>query len=45
MQLHNQKVNWILDADITSLFDEIEHEWMLIFLGHRIADPRLLGLI
>lgn len=38
-------MNWILDADITSFFDEIDHEWMLMFLGHRIADWRLLGLI
>ena len=43
--LKSQKVNWILDADITSFFDEIDHEWMLMFLGHRIADRRLLGLI
>ena len=43
--LQGQKVNWILDADITSFFDEIDHEWMLMFLGHRIADRRLLGLI
>lgn len=43
--LKSQKVNWILDANITSFFDEIDHEWMLMFLGHRIADRRLLGLI
>jgi len=43
--LKSQKVNWILDADITSFFDEIDHDWMLRFLGHRIADRRLLGLV
>ncbi len=43
--LNSQKVNWILDADITSFFDEIDHEWMLMFLGYRIADRRLLGHI
>ncbi|WP_256558222.1 reverse transcriptase domain-containing protein [Pseudomonas sp. S3E12] len=43
--LKGQKVNWMLDADITSFFDEIDHEWMLMFLGHRIADRRLLGFI
>ena len=43
--LKGRKVNWILDADITSFFDEIDHEWMLMFLGHRIAGRRLLGLI
>nr|WP_317850321.1 hypothetical protein [Pseudomonas sp. GL-RE-19] len=25
--LKSQKVNWILDADITSFFDEIDHKW------------------
>lgn len=33
--LKSQTVNWILDADITLFFDEIDHEWMLMFLGHR----------
>jgi len=45
VELKGQKVNWILDADITLSFDEIDHEWMLMFLGHRNADRRLLGLI
>ena len=40
-----RKVNWILDADIRSFFDEIDHEWMLRFLEHRIADDRVVGLI
>ena len=43
--IKSQKVNWILDADITSFFDEIDHDWMLKFLAHRIADQRILGLI
>ena len=43
--LKGQKVNWILDVGITSFFDEIDHEWMLMFLGQRIADRRLLRLI
>lgn len=40
-----RKINWILDADIRSFFDEIDHEWMLRFLEHRVADPRVLRLI
>jgi group II intron reverse transcriptase/maturase len=40
-----RKINWILDADIRSFFDEIDHEWMLRFLGHRIADGRVIRLI
>ena len=40
-----RKVNWILDADIRAFFDEINHEWMLRFLAHRIADKRVIRLI
>ena len=40
-----KKVNWVLDADIRGFYDSIDHEWMLKFLEHRIADRRLLRLI
>ena len=40
-----RKVSWVLDADIRGFFDVISHEWLLKFLGHRIADQRLLRLI
>jgi group II intron reverse transcriptase/maturase len=39
------RVNWVLDADIRGFFDTIAHEWLLKFLEHRIADPRVLRLI
>jgi len=39
------KVNWVLDADIQGFFDTIDHEWLLKFVEHRIADPRILRLI
>jgi RNA-directed DNA polymerase len=35
----------VLDADIRSFFDTIDHEWMMKFMEHRIADQRLLRLI
>ena len=35
----------MLDADIRGFFDAIDHEWMLKFLEHRIADKRVLRLI
>ncbi|WP_268960854.1 reverse transcriptase domain-containing protein, partial [Paraburkholderia kirstenboschensis] len=41
----SRRVNWILDADIRSFFDEIDHEWMLRFLSHRVADRRMIRLI
>ena len=43
--LTRKKVNWVLDADIRGFFDNIDHEWMLKFLQHRIADRRILRLI
>jgi RNA-directed DNA polymerase len=38
-------VNWVLDADIRGFFDAIDHEWLMRFLEHRIADRRILRLI
>jgi group II intron reverse transcriptase/maturase len=40
-----KKVNYVLDADIRGYFDAINHEWMLKFVEHRIADRRVLRLI
>lgn len=40
-----QYVNWVLDADIRSFFDSVDHEWLLRMLAHRVADPRLLRLV
>jgi RNA-directed DNA polymerase len=40
-----RKVNWVLDADIRSFFDTVDHEWMQKFLEHRIGDRRLVRLL
>ena len=36
------KVSWVLDADLRSFFDTIDHGWLLKFVEHRIADKRVL---
>ncbi len=41
----HKRVSWVLDADIQSFFDTIDHGWMQRFLEHRIADRRLVRLI
>ena len=41
----SRKVNWILEVDIRSFFDEVSQNWLLRFLKHRIADPRIIRLI
>jgi RNA-directed DNA polymerase len=43
--LSQRKVNWVLDADIRGFFDAIDHGWLMKFVAHRIADPRILRLI
>lgn len=40
-----KQVGWVLDADIQSFFDTLEHGWLLRFLEHRVADRRVLRLI
>ena len=39
----SRKVNWILDSDIRSFFDEIDHGWMLKFLEHRHCGSQVVG--
>ena len=41
----HRKVNWVLDADIRGFFDNIDHEWLMMFLEYRVADRRILRLI
>ena len=43
--IERRRVNWILDADIRSFFDEISHSWLIKFLEHRIGDRRIIRLI
>jgi RNA-directed DNA polymerase len=40
-----KKVNWVLDLDIRSFFDKIDHDWMIRFVEHRIGDQRMVRLI
>lgn len=39
------KISWVLDADIKSFFDSMDHEWLLKFVKHRIADKSIVNLI
>ena len=39
------EVNWILDADVRSFFDELSQEWLVRFLEHRVGDRRIIRLI
>ena len=43
--IEHKKVNYILDCDIRSFFDNLDKSWLLQFVEHRVADPRILRLI
>jgi RNA-directed DNA polymerase len=40
-----KKVNWIVDLDIRSFFDKLQHAWLVKFVEHRIGDRRIVRLI
>ena len=40
-----KKVNWVLDLDFREFFTSLDHQWLVRFLEHRIADRRVLRLI
>lgn len=40
-----KKINYLIDADIKSFFDTLEHKWLMEFIGLRISDPRFKSLI
>ena len=43
--LVKKKVNYVLDADIQSFFDNLDKTWVIRFIEHRVADRRILRLI
>jgi RNA-directed DNA polymerase len=43
--LEKRYVNYIVDVDIKGFFDNVDHQWMMKFLKHRIADSNFLQII
>src|SRR5882724_3689213 len=43
--INSRRVNFILDADIGSFFDEVSKDWLIRFVEHRIGDKRIIRLI
>ena len=44
-EVEGGRIHYIVDADIKGFFDNVNHEWMMQFLGYRIADKRVLRYI
>ena len=43
--IEHKKVNYLLECDIRSFFDNLDKSWLLQFAEHRVADRRILRLI
>ena len=43
--IENGKISYVVDADIKGYFDNINHEWLMKFISHRIKDPNIKRLI
>jgi RNA-directed DNA polymerase len=43
--LTRKRVYDVLDCDMRGVLDRRAHEWLVKFLQHRVADPRILRLI
>jgi group II intron reverse transcriptase/maturase len=40
-----RKINYVVEADIRSFFDTLNHEWLMKFLEHDIADRKYIDII
>lgn len=43
--IETRPTNYVLDADIKSFFDNIDHEWAVKFIESRIKDPNITRLL
>lgn len=39
------EIRYVVDTDIRGFFDNVDHEWMMKFIEHRIGDKNLYRLI
>jgi group II intron reverse transcriptase/maturase len=43
--IQQKYVNYVVESDVRSFFDKVNHKWMVKFLRHRIGDERIIRLI
>ena len=43
--IERQPVSYIVEADIKGFFDNVDQDWMMKFLEHRIADTKVLRMV
>ena len=43
--LEKERTNYVLDADIKSFFNMLDHKWIIKFIESRIKDPNIIRLV
>lgn len=43
--VEDNPTNYLVEADIKGFFDNVNQEWLLKFLGHRVEDKRILRMV
>jgi len=43
--LERQPTNYVLDADIKSFFNHLDHKWIIKFIESKIKDPNIIRLV
>jgi group II intron reverse transcriptase/maturase len=43
--IQQKRIAHVVEADIKSFFDQVNHAWLIKFLGHRMGDERVIRLI
>jgi RNA-directed DNA polymerase len=44
-EVEGGRIHYIVDADIKGFFDNVDHEWLMKFPGHRVVDKRVLRYV
>ena len=44
-EIQSHKVSYVVEADIRSFFDTLNHDKLILFLEHDIADQKFIGII
>jgi len=43
--IQQKRISYVVEADIRGFFEQVNHEWLIKFLRHKIGDERVIRLI
>ena len=45
VMLERERTSYVLDADIASFFNHLNHDWIIKFIESKIKDPNVIRLV